>query len=74
MPGDKSPFGVMDIAGGVREWVDNVTGPYAIQRGGYYNDNSDEAVRISQRNREPAQWGWQQTGFRCAKSGVPTVK
>ena len=71
--GDKSPFGVLDMAGNLREWVDPATGAYAYQRGGSYQDNVAESVRIGQRMRQPARFAWEHSGFRCARTRATTL-
>lgn len=78
-PHDKSPFGVLDLAGNVAEWTDT---EYAkcyrddcepnskerVIRGGAWNDTEQRDVRASYRNRDVPVLRASFVGFRCAQS------
>ncbi|MEW6744145.1 MAG: SUMF1/EgtB/PvdO family nonheme iron enzyme [Planctomycetota bacterium] len=48
-PGDSSPFGVLDMAGNVREWVADTSThpPRPASKGGFYAGRKDLAARLS---------------------------
>lgn len=65
-PGDRSPMGVMDMAGNVAEWVEG-DGPEKVYRGADYGGSSATRARLTFRGRAPAGlrlWG---RGFRTAR-------
>jgi formylglycine-generating enzyme required for sulfatase activity len=64
---DRSPFGALDMAGNLREWTSSVSGLYTIRRGGEYDEADADSVSALRRNKEVGRWGYQDTGFRCAK-------
>lgn len=77
-PGDNSPFGVLGMAGNVREWTSTVVCDDSgkcdeekhLLRGGWYRSNHAESVEVGSIGRgspdiEPA------FGFRCAWSPTP---
>jgi serine/threonine protein kinase len=47
--GDVSPFGVVDLSGGVREIVEDLNGQSLVIRGGEHRDEEPFAVRVSRR-------------------------
>jgi formylglycine-generating enzyme required for sulfatase activity len=73
LPGDVSPFGVMDMGGNVQEWTsseyralpDEVhpTGPLRVARGGSFNDTAYGA-RASYRRAYPPGYFYPFLGFR----------
>jgi formylglycine-generating enzyme required for sulfatase activity len=76
-PGDKSPYGVLDLGGNVSEWtatvyctypIANCTSPTRVVRGGSWADIGAASLRTSYRNRAnpPDQSG--NIGFRCART------
>ena len=81
-PHDKSPFGVLDLAGNVAEWTDT---EYAkcyrddcepnskerVIRGGAWNDAEPRDVRTTYRNRDVPVLRASFVGFRCAQSEAP---
>lgn len=78
-PRDKSPLGVMDLAGNVAEWTDSEytkcyrddcepSSKERVIRGGAWNDDAPEDVRASYRNRDVPVLRASFVGFRCARS------
>lgn len=67
-PYDRSPFDVLDLAGGVREWVDSAgDDTYAIVRGGYWSGDARSA-RCASRWRCHRQTRVATIGFRMVYS------
>lgn len=61
---DKSPYGVIGMAGSVSEWTDTSTRQAAIIRGGNWaSTNLEVTVRLTNSARE---WRSDRVGFRCA--------
>jgi formylglycine-generating enzyme required for sulfatase activity/CheY-like chemotaxis protein len=82
MPGDKSPYGVYDMAGNVSEWTDTLVpgSPgdsvmFAVIRGANFKTNSEEHVmlthRITDYGPETRDY-W--IGFRCASDSPPSTE
>ncbi len=76
---DVSPYGILHMAGNVREWVDTVFAPYPgattrnpkydqeiVVRGGSWATNSATASAYF-RGSSDRNLGWPDVGFRCAK-------
>ena len=76
-PGDKSPYGVMDMAGNVKEWTADYYFPYSVPyrkskkkskfisiRGGSWNDKPN-LVPCYLRSRNMAHYKTIHLGFRC---------
>ncbi|HEX7603983.1 MAG TPA: SUMF1/EgtB/PvdO family nonheme iron enzyme [Polyangiaceae bacterium] len=81
-PKDKSPFGVLDLAGNVQEWTASPYCNYAskrcqspdlyrVKRGADHYATVASDVRATKRIMQAVQWGYQDVGFRCAKSVTP---
>jgi formylglycine-generating enzyme required for sulfatase activity len=81
-PHDKSPFGVLDLAGNVAEWTDSeyakcyrddceANSKERVIRGGAWNDDEPRDVRASYRNRDVPLLRASFVGFRCAQSEAP---
>jgi len=63
-PSDRSPYGVVGMAGSVSEWTDTSTRQNAIIRGGHWaSTNLAVTVRTVTDSRE---WRSDRVGFRCA--------
>ena len=72
-PSDKSPYGVMDMAGNVMEWVDawyNTNKGYREIRGGSWNTGS-YALRSANRAGRSPNASYFDVGFRCARDANP---
>nr|MBC8394990.1 SUMF1/EgtB/PvdO family nonheme iron enzyme [Deltaproteobacteria bacterium] len=77
---DVSVYGVQHLAGNVREWVDSYLIPYPgskyrlkqkgyrVIRGGSWAKNKEHSVGWFRDGSNPS-YGWEDVGFRCAKSG-----
>jgi len=65
-PAGASPYGAMDMAGNVMEWVEEKD----ILRGSSWVDDP-AALRVSDRNAEFAGVRFNCFGFRCARDGSP---
>ncbi len=81
---DKSPFGVLDLAGNVSEWTDTEymkcyrddcepDGKERVIRGGAWNDDDRRDVRAAYRNRDAPLLRGSFVGFRCAKNDAPAT-
>ncbi|MBN2393570.1 MAG: SUMF1/EgtB/PvdO family nonheme iron enzyme [Anaerolineae bacterium] len=69
--GDHSPYGVMDMAGNVMEWVSSAYGPDRKEiRGGSWNTGSFALRAAGRTGREPTQVYFD-VGFRCAYDRQP---
>jgi formylglycine-generating enzyme required for sulfatase activity/serine/threonine protein kinase len=80
--GDKSstsPFGLVDVAGNVREWTSSPFCPYTrrdcdatsrVARGGSHAETDGEALRASARTRLPPETKSADLGFRCARDAL----
>lgn len=76
---DVSVYGVQNLAGNVREWVDSFLRPYPgskfylsqngfrVIRGGSWAKAKDSSVGWFRDSSNP-NYGWDDVGFRCAKS------
>jgi len=71
-PDDRSPAGVVDLAGNVSEWVSDAIDdgsasgpPYRVIRGGSFADEADALTSANQRALPPAS-AHVSIGFRCA--------
>ena len=69
-----SPFGVLHLAGNVREWTADVVRAegapeeaYALVRGGSYADSNPERFRVSSTARYPLGAHVPAVGFRCVR-------
>jgi len=78
-PGDRSPYGVFDMAGNVAEWTDswNASGKFPVIRGGScrsVNDTGSPDVKVTRRlNELYPEENSEYLGFRTAAS-EPTTK
>lgn len=83
-PKDKSPFGIYDLAGNVREWTSTQRCRYTatgidpntcdvpvIHRGGSWIDSATRALRAALRHYDVPPIEMDDLGFRCAKSVLP---
>lgn len=81
-PKDKSPSGVLDLAGNVQEWTSSSYCDYAtkrcqppelyrVKRGADHYAVAASDVRATKRIMQAVQWGYQDVGFRCAKTVAP---
>jgi formylglycine-generating enzyme required for sulfatase activity len=68
-PRDRSPFGVLDMGGSVREWVQTADGPaaYGLRGGEWQGRATTRAPEDSRAARREA-GGGRHAGFRCARS------
>ncbi|MCE0523352.1 MAG: SUMF1/EgtB/PvdO family nonheme iron enzyme [Methylacidiphilales bacterium] len=80
MPGDKSPYGVYDMAGNVSEWTDTVISgsieseKVAVIRGANFKTNSEEHAVLTHRNTGAQTLRDFWIGFRCASDTPPATK
>ncbi len=70
-PTDKSPDGVLDMAGNVMEWVDALYGPDKREiRGGSWNTGSF-GLRAASRTGRSSHESFFDVGFRCVRDANP---
>ncbi len=62
-PGDRSPYGVIGMAGGVSEWTDTSNRRMAIIRGGNWASTN---LLVTTRTESAREWRSDRVGFRCA--------
>jgi formylglycine-generating enzyme required for sulfatase activity len=67
-PSGASPYGVLDMAGNVSEWVADRQGSYEVARGGSWGDGG-RSVRAAGRSWFVPNGRYETQGFRCAHSG-----
>lgn len=65
-PRDRSPFGVLDLAGNVAEWIDSGEGEMAAAKGGSFELPRYHALATAH-DRRRADLPQRDVGFRCAK-------
>jgi formylglycine-generating enzyme required for sulfatase activity len=68
-PAGASPFGLLDLAGNVREWTSSNTPDRAdakITRGGYWATSSAAGLRAQDSSWSTTNGSYTSTGFRCA--------
>lgn len=67
-PGGRSPFGLLNMAGNVREWTQDIVGGRAAVAGGGFND-PPFALRVTARVELPIEEYAADLGFRCVVEG-----
>lgn len=67
-PGGRSPFGLLNMAGNVREWTQDIVGGRAAVVGGGFND-PPFALRVTARVELPIEEYAADLGFRCVTEG-----
>lgn len=65
-PRDRSPFGVLDLAGNVAEWIESGDGEMAVAKGGSFELPRYHALATAH-DRRRADLPQRDVGFRCAK-------
>jgi sulfatase modifying factor 1 len=68
-PGGRSPFGLLNMAGNVREWTHDIVGGRAAVVGGGFND-PPFALRVTARLELPIEEYAADLGFRCVGVGA----
>ena len=71
-PRDRSPFGVLDMAGNVAEWVEGGGGDQGLVKGGSFDLPRYRAI-IAAFGTRPAGRPYEDVGFRCAQD-APRAK
>jgi formylglycine-generating enzyme required for sulfatase activity len=69
---DRSPYGVMGMAGNVSEWTDSwdATRTYVTIRGGNYKSTAEQALTTTQLRAYPQNFA-ETLGFRTASDNPP---
>jgi len=69
-PRDRSPFGVLDMAGSAQEWVQSAVGPdaYGLRGGKWQGPAATRLPEDSRTARRQDSYGGGVSGFRCARS------
>jgi formylglycine-generating enzyme required for sulfatase activity len=79
-PKDKSPYGVLDLAGNVDEWTSSTycidpnrkcRGPNLVSRGGAWTMDEPRYLEVRSRGASARNERHQAMGFRCARSLAP---
>ena len=66
-PGGASPFGVLDMAGNVSEWIDLRTTGSARLCGGSWLSDTEGDVQVERYHSMPVRYRLNFIGFRCAR-------
>ncbi len=75
-PKDKSPFGILDMAGNVAEWTSDTGGHYGYNpylAGGYWETDHPSIVRGDTRADNDPTYSSELVGFRCADSPLKDI-